>query len=608
MIKTIDLDDQNFDMIVDHARKAIRKYAPYWTDENAHDPGITLIELFAWLKEMLQFYMDQPTEEIELQFLRLLGMHLDEGEVAEVILQSPSQDDLYKLPLGSKLSKGRFIFETTRNITLETSKILDVAVDFDGERRSVYQLIDNGLTIYPFGPDGKVGSSFYLHLSSPLKVRKMLLFYIKIFEDYEIKRNPIKDLKAFIPFAEIKWYGSKDNENWEPLTISRDDTFNFIQSGLIGIEVPNDDVWLKATLIHSDYDMPPRIIDIYNRVFEVKQKDTLRTPPPTFNSTGLPNQTFELPYEDILFKSLLIEVFEKNEEGEYGWQMWERIPFLAEAKEDTPCFAIDQKSNALLFGDGINGKIPPKGRGVIRISHLERSFFEQGNILLDNLIDENTGHPFKCLTAAMGGEKRSTLGSLKENLRGELSKPQVCVTAGDYEEILRETPGLMIKQVKCLPLYKPGLVDYPKKIAENTVSVFVIPDGAKPQSVLSQAYRKNLEAQMEKHRLITTEVLILDPVYFNIDITCEIGTPFSESQAREDGEKAIREIGPYDFGDVISKSEIYKALSHCDSVSKIHSISLRCSKPISKNKIGDLEIPINGIGIIQSVDLQFIHD
>lgn len=608
MIKTIDLDDQNFDMIVDHARKAIRKYAPYWTDENAHDPGITLIELFAWLKEMLQFYMDQPTEEIELQFLRLLGMELDEGDSAEVILQSPSQDDMYKLPLGSKLSKGRFIFETTRNITLETSKILDVEVDFEGERRSVYQLIDNGLTIYPFGPDGKVGSSFYLHLSAPLTVRKMLLFYIKIFEDYEIKRNPIVDLKTFIPFAEIRWYGSKDNENWEPLNVSRDDTFNFIQSGLIGIEVPNDEVWLKATLIHSDYDMPPRIIDVYNRVFDVKQKDTLRTPLPAYNSTGLPNQVFELPYEDIIFKSLAIEVFEKNETGQFSWETWERKTELTEATEDASCFVLDQKTNTLCFGDGINGKIPPKGQGVIRISHLERSFFEEGNILLDSLIDENTGHPFKCLTSATGGRKRSTLVSLKENLRAELAKPQVCVTAADYEAVLKETPGLMLKQVKCLPLYKPGLVDYPNKIAENTVSVFVIPDGGKPQRPLSQAYRKNLEAQMEKHRLITTEVLILDPVYFNIDIVCEISTPFSETQAREDGEKAIRGIGAYDFGDVISKSEIYKTLSHCDSVSRIHNISLRCNKPLSKNKIGDLEIPINGIGVIQNVDIQVIHD
>lgn len=608
MIKTIDLDDQNFDMIVDHARKAIRKYAPYWTDENAHDPGITLIELFAWLKEMLQFYMDQPTEEIELQFLRLLGITLEEGETAEVVLQSPSQDEMYKLPLGSKLSKGRFIFETTRNITLETSKILDIEVDFEGERRSVYQLIDNGLTIYPFGPDGKVGNSFYLHLSSPLQVRKMLLFYIKVFETYDVKRNPITESKDFIPFAQITWYGSKDNQNWEPLTISRDDTFSLVQSGLIGIEVPNDDVWLKATLTHSDYDFPPRIIDIYNRVFEVRQKDTMRTPAPTFNSTGLPNQVFELPYEDIIYKSLSVEVFEKNGEGKYNWEVWDRIPFLAEGKEESPSFAIDHTTNTLCFGDGINGKIPPKGREVIRISHMERSYFDEGNILLESLIDENTGQTFKCLTAATGGKKRSTLATLKESLRAELAKPQVCVTAADYEHILRETPGLMIKKTKCLPLYKPGLTNYPNQVAENTVSVFVIPYGASPQTLLSQAYRKNLEAYMEKHRLITTEVLILDPVYFNIDVTCEISTPFSETQARKDAENAIEEVSTYDFGDAISKSQIYKALSHCESVSKIHSISLRCSKPIVKNRIGDLEIPVNGIGIIQNIEIQFIHD
>ncbi len=608
MIKTIELDDQNYDMIVDHARKAIRKYAPQWTDENAHDPGITLIELFAWLKEMLQFYMDQPTEAIELQFLKLLGIDLDEGQPSEVILQSPCKDEMYRLPMGSKLSNGRFTFETTRNITLETSQILDVAVDYEGEKKSVYQMIDNGLTIYPFGPDATVGSSFYLHLSSPLQVRKMLLFYIKVFENYQVKRNPIKNPEEFIPFAQISWYGSQDNVNWEPLIISRDDTFCMMQSGLIGIEVPNDDVWLKATLTASDYDIPPRIIDIYNRVFEVSQKETIQSPVPTYNSTGLPNQVFELPHEDLIFQSLGIEVFEKGEEGDFQWRKWERVPFLAEANEDEPCFAIDHQKNTLCFGDGINGKIPPKGSGMIRISHMERSYFDQGNILLDSLIDEHTGHYFRCLTPASGGRKRSTLSALKEKLLEELRKPKVCVTARDYEEILMETPGLMLQKAKCLPLYKPGLLDYPNQKSVNTVSVFVIPFGLKAQTNLSQSYRKNIESYMEKHRLITTEVLILDPVYFNIDVTCEISTPFSEDKAVEEVQKAIQKGTHFDFGDPISKSQIYKLLSQCDSVSKIQSIALRCSKPIVKNRLGDLEIPVNGIGVINQIEILFVHD
>ena len=68
MIKPILLDDQSYNQILEGAKKAIRKYAPYWTDENAHDPGITFSEMRAWLKEMLQFYMDQTSGDLERQF------------------------------------------------------------------------------------------------------------------------------------------------------------------------------------------------------------------------------------------------------------------------------------------------------------------------------------------------------------------------------------------------------------------------------------------------------------------------------------------------------------------------------------------------------------
>lgn len=608
MIKTIALDDQNFDVIVDHARKAIRKYAPNWTDENAHDPGITLIELFAWLKEMLQFYMDQPTEAIEMQFLKLLGMSQEEGEEARMVVQTVDLIETCKLPKGSKLTKGRFCFETMADITLEPAKIVDVCVDHEGELKSVYQLISNGLTFYPFGADAKVGTSFYIQMDKALTGKKVLLFYIKVLDQYEVKRNPIEDPKTFSPFGEITWYGSRDQVNWVPLHIVRDETFGMIQSGLIGIDVSNDDTWVRGTLTASDYDMPPRIIDIYNRVFEVCQKETAESPGSAFNSTGLPFQRFELPFEDIVYKTLEIEVLEVKDESRGSWKSWKRVEEISEASEAMPCFSIDQHTQSICFGDGIHGKIPPKGEGVIRIAHMERSYFDQGNIHLDHLVHEATGNAFKCLTPATGGRKRSSLATLKTELRAELAKPRVCVTALDYEQIIKETPGLMIKKTKCLPLYKPGLTDYPNQTAMNTVSVFVIPYGSKEQMPLSHAYRRNLENYMEKHRLITTEVLLLDPVYFNIEITCEIGTPFEESKAFEDARNAILQANHYDFGEPISKSQIYKLLSHCESVSRINGISLRCNQSVVKNRLGDIEIPANGIGNISKIEIVFIHD
>ena len=67
-----DLDDRTFADLVAEAR-LIRTYQPEWTNYNPSDPGITLVELFAWLAEMLIYRADQVTDRHRLAFLKLLN-------------------------------------------------------------------------------------------------------------------------------------------------------------------------------------------------------------------------------------------------------------------------------------------------------------------------------------------------------------------------------------------------------------------------------------------------------------------------------------------------------------------------------------------------------
>ena len=47
----ITLDDRNFQDLVNEARLRISQRCPEWSEHNVSDPGITLIELFAWMTE-----------------------------------------------------------------------------------------------------------------------------------------------------------------------------------------------------------------------------------------------------------------------------------------------------------------------------------------------------------------------------------------------------------------------------------------------------------------------------------------------------------------------------------------------------------------------------
>ena len=69
------LDDLRFQSdLVDEARKRIIHYCPEWTEYNLSDPGITLIELFAWMTELMVYRLNRVPEKNYLKFLEMLGL------------------------------------------------------------------------------------------------------------------------------------------------------------------------------------------------------------------------------------------------------------------------------------------------------------------------------------------------------------------------------------------------------------------------------------------------------------------------------------------------------------------------------------------------------
>src|SRR5690242_21893099 len=70
------LDDRSYQQLRDELVRRIPVYTEEWTDHNASDPGVTLIELFSFLGENLLFRFNQLPESTKLAFLRLLQIPL----------------------------------------------------------------------------------------------------------------------------------------------------------------------------------------------------------------------------------------------------------------------------------------------------------------------------------------------------------------------------------------------------------------------------------------------------------------------------------------------------------------------------------------------------
>ncbi|MFD4669925.1 baseplate J/gp47 family protein [Lentzea sp. NPDC058450] len=68
------LDDRTFDDLVEDATKLIEQYAPQLTTRAPSDPGMTLVELFAYLVEQLIYRLNQVPAKSQVAFLNLLGV------------------------------------------------------------------------------------------------------------------------------------------------------------------------------------------------------------------------------------------------------------------------------------------------------------------------------------------------------------------------------------------------------------------------------------------------------------------------------------------------------------------------------------------------------
>ncbi len=108
------LDDRSYAQLRDELVRRISVYTPEWTDHNESDPGIALLELFAYLGESTLFRFNQIPETTKIEFLRLLGVRARTARPATALLAA-STDRAAGVPIeaGTEVRAGSVVFSTT---------------------------------------------------------------------------------------------------------------------------------------------------------------------------------------------------------------------------------------------------------------------------------------------------------------------------------------------------------------------------------------------------------------------------------------------------------------------------------------------------------------
>lgn len=127
-----DLDDRRYEDLLQECILRIPRYCPEWTNYNPSDPGITLIELFAWLTDQMLMRFNQVPRRNYITFLEMLGMRLQPPSPAQTKLTFYLVSDLpqsYTIPRGIEVAtqqgnnQSAIVFSTDEPLIIGQPKI-----------------------------------------------------------------------------------------------------------------------------------------------------------------------------------------------------------------------------------------------------------------------------------------------------------------------------------------------------------------------------------------------------------------------------------------------------------------------------------------------------
>ncbi len=595
-LPTPNLDDLRFQKdLVDEARRRIVHYCPEWTEYNVSDPGITLIELFAWMTEMIVYRLNQVPEKNYIKFLELLGIQLQPASSARTELTfwlstpfpiAPEDETFAVVPQGTEVATQRteeereVVFTTDERLVIAPPRLTQLRRDADPDDFHRNYLSRLGVELfYAFDRESpQPGNTFYLGFDAG---RDMSGHILQLrFQCEEVMGTGVR--REDPPWV---WECSVGNGRWEEVPPSnrpgeRDTTggLNNAEGQLVlylPLSFKPDQVhgrnayWIRCRYEprrpeQGMYSESPRIQNIEAYTLGAATRAThavVVRNEMLGRSNGEPGQTFNLEHAPVLDlqEGETVEVEEKRH-GEVVFVPWTRVPDFSESDRYDRHFVLDTATGQVRFGPAIRqrdgsvrqyGRIPEAGRRI-RFTRYRHGGGVIGNVPAGALTVLHSSIPYidrvTNLRRASGGRDQETLEEAKMRARRELRTQQRAVTAQDYETLALGA-SRAVARVKCLA---PGRKDRPPvpagadaplssaaSLPPGMVELLVVPAAFDALRVgdltglhLDPALQETVERHLDPVRLLTTTLRVREPRYLGIKVYAEIvPAEYSDPQA-----------------------------------------------------------------------------
>jgi predicted phage baseplate assembly protein len=659
------LDDRHFQEIVDEAKKRIPHYCKEWTDHNVSDPGITLVELFAWMTEIILYRLNQVPDRHYIKFMEMLGITLQGPVPAKVPVTfwlSAPQANPVLIPTGTEVASTQtetepsivFTTDVDFRVVLPELSVIASRISTDDNKR-VFR--EQNLRRLEAGFEGfevfsslpKIDDALYFGFENDLSHHIL---------GFEMDFDPAGGAGVDPTLPPYIWEAStgQTDARWQACDVELDTTRSMNEAGRIHIHLPRlgkydvnskELYWVRARVReitpeeHKDGMRPYRVTP---RLLKVSVASWGGTIPCTHaqkisrefigQSDGSPGQRFQLRFSPLLMRqpgeTLTIQV-----EGELP-QTWTEVSDFASSRASDRHFTLDDLNGELRFGPAVRqpdgtiklfGAVPPRGANLI-FEQYRYGGGQVGNVQPGILNTLKTAIPFLAHVEnrqpAWGGLDAESLESAMMRAPAMLRSRERAVTESDFEFLAKQALPAAIGRVKCLqPLPAEA-----GRIIPGQVYVLVIPRVNNPEGFINPEQLRlrdedvaALNAYLEERRLLTVYLDIRPPAYHWVAVKVRLRASPNMDQAlirKEVLARLHRFLNPltggsagngWPFGRHLFASDVYQCLQGLPNVQFVRSIEMFTARPGGEaqgSPLDTMEVLAHGVVASGTHTVEFI--
>jgi len=615
------LDDRRFQDLVDEAKRMVQQRCPEWTDHNVSDPGVTLIETFAWMTDQLVYRLNRVPDRLYVKFLELIDVRLFPPTPARAPLTfwlaAPPEATLR---IGAGTAAATVRTETERAVVFATVEDLDLvpcalsSVATQGaksdERTDRTEELQRGGKFAAFAAVPKPDDALLIGLSEAVPRCAVRLRMRCTIEGVGVDpKDPPLAWEAF------------DGETWHACEVDDDATGGLNRDGDVVIHVGREHAaavldgrrggWIRARVTAAaegqpKYNASPQIHSVEAATVggtvegvnaEIVAEEVLGI------SDGTAGQRFTVRRAPVLAGAGEPVVECSTDEG---WTPWRQVQDFAAAGPDDPVFVLDAAAGEVQLGPAVRepdgsirryGRTPAQGE-QLRLRSYATGGGRQGNVNRGAISVLKSSIPYVARVEnrrpARGGVDGEDLENAKQRGPIQLRTRARAVTAEDFEQISREAAP-EVARVRCLSAGE-GL-------EAGSVRMLVVPAAPEDRGRLrfehlipSEETLQAIASRLDECRLVGTRVLVEPPLYQGVTVVARLRSRPRTAVSRVEAaalDALFQHLNPvsggpdgrgWPFGRPVQAGEIFSILQAVPGVELVEDVRIFGADPTTGSR------------------------